>query len=309
MHPLQNGTQTVERPTPKNPLGDPGFFTESGKNGQPSIPGADYFNAQILEFQNLLAEGGVEFDQAKFDHLIVAIRAVCKGISQFTEYDPKRVYMTGEVCYTKTANEIIYWQWYSNKEWLAGKDPLDIDNRHLGWQHSDKPFYWVPYVSNIEGMPFFWLDTSAPEFAVMEINVDLPIAVYWRLARRYPHLVEGDFINTGEIRGEFLRVLDQGRSADPGRTINSWQNSTAFMGDGDGQNGPIPNMNNSQHLRVLGFEFDAPSDQKEVITLRYGSTVSEVNTSGMTGPGQGSKTADFARSRVRNIARPMAIII
>lgn len=231
--------------------------------------------------------------------------------SQFGPYRDDRIYSCGEVCHTKdqATGELSYWQWYSNVESLAGKSPLLEANRHVGWSDNTKPFYWVPYTGDQVGTPFFWLDTSAPEWAVMEINVDLPVAVYWRLARRYPHLVSGDFINTGEIRGEFLRVLDQGRGVDPGRVINSWQKSTAFMGDGDGQNGAIPNLNDPAHLRVLGFEFDAPGDPREVITIKYGSNYGAVNTEGMAGPGQGNVSADFARSRVRNIARPMAISI
>ncbi|MFS1502679.1 hypothetical protein BCU13_004535 [Vibrio lentus] len=145
---------------------------------------------------------------------------------QAMPYDPSRTYSTGETCYTKDAQtgELSYWQWYSNVESLSGKNPLDITNRHTGWADNTKPFYWIPYTGEQVGMPFFWLETEAPEWAVMEINVDLPIAVYWRLARRYPQLVNGDTINTGEIRGEFLRILDQGRGVDSGRDINDFQN-------------------------------------------------------------------------------------
>lgn len=67
----------------------------------------------------------------------------------------------------------------------------------------------------------------------MEINVDLPIAVYWRLARRYPDLVNGSVINTGEIRGEFLRVLDQGRGVDVNRQINTYQKASLIIGNDD----------------------------------------------------------------------------
>ncbi|MPX98253.1 phage tail protein, partial [Salinivibrio sp. VYel6] len=151
--------------------------------------------------------------------------------SQFLPYNPDRKYRTGEVCYTVENGELSYWQWYSNVESLAGKSPLLDENRHTGWTDSTKPFYWVPYTGDQVGQPFFWLDTAAPEWAVMEINVDLPVAVYWRLARRYPHLVSGDTINTGEIRGEFLRVLDQGRGVDENRYVNEFQKGTHITGD------------------------------------------------------------------------------
>ncbi|WP_393923888.1 phage tail-collar fiber domain-containing protein [Vibrio cholerae] len=148
--------------------------------------------------------------------------------AQFLAYNPVRIYSAGEVCYTKDAEsgELSYWQWYSNVESLAGKTPLDIANRHAGWQDNTKPFYWIPYTGDQVGMPFFWLAEEAPEWAVMEINVDLPIAVYWRLARRYPDLVNGNVINTGEIRDEFLRVWDNGRGRTQNRELNSTQAPT-----------------------------------------------------------------------------------
>ncbi|ODS10913.1 hypothetical protein [Vibrio scophthalmi] len=318
MHPLQNGTQTADKPDTNNQLGAPGYFTESGTDGRPSIPGADYFNAQIDEFKTLLAAGNVEFDRTKFNHILMAIKAVCRGISQFTEYNPERVYFTGEVCFTKTGNEITYWQWYSNQEWIAGKDPLDNGNRHLGWTDTTKPFYWIPYVSNIEGMPFYWLDTRAPEWAVMEINVDLPKAVYWRLARRYPHLVHGDTINTGEIRGEFLRVLDQDRGIDENRILGSYQKGSLLSAeiassyDYDRMSCLFHAQNETygNKLQNLGFE-----------RLRVGefhtsyNALATIQTS-RSAPEQALGLYDEASdgvatgtARPNNIARPMAIAI
>ncbi|EOX4942074.1 glycerophosphodiester phosphodiesterase [Vibrio alginolyticus] len=69
MHPLQNGSQSVERP-PKKPLvGTPGWFTESGNDNLPSYPGADWFNDVIAEFFNMLDSQGITFDPSKDDHL------------------------------------------------------------------------------------------------------------------------------------------------------------------------------------------------------------------------------------------------
>lgn len=253
---------------------------------------------------------GEYLTEAELDVLLLS-KYVQTSNAQFLPYDPNRIYTVGEICYTKDSdtNELTYWQWYSNVESLAGKNPLNLANRHDAWEDNTKPFYWIPYTGDQVGMPFFWLDTTAPEWAVMEINADLPIAVYWRLARRYPDLVNGNTINTGEIRGEYLRVLDQGRGADPERIINTWQNSTAFMGDGDGQNASIANLNDESHRRILGFEFDAPGDTRESIYVKYGEFSNGLTTPGATGVGQANTTSDFARTRVRNIARPMAISI
>ncbi|EGU33933.1 prophage MuSo2, tail fiber protein, putative [Vibrio ichthyoenteri ATCC 700023] len=312
MHPLQNGSQTTEKPPANNPIGDAGYFTESGNDARPSYPGADYFNAQIDEFKSLLLAAEIKFDPQKFNHLSQAVVAIINAnkSSQWQPWNKDTTYHTGDICTCIIDGEVRPMQMYAGPNMsCVGKNPTDPTNRHIEWQSINSPFWWIDYKADITGMPFLWLHTTAPEWAVMEINVDLPVAVYWRLARRYPHLVSDGTINTGEIRGEFLRVLDQGRGADPGRVINSWQKSTAFMGDGDGQNMAIPNLNDSAHLRVLGFEFDAPGDPREVITIKFGTQTGAVNTEGMAGPGQGNISSDFARGRVRNIARPMAISI
>nr|WP_252735304.1 hypothetical protein [Vibrio splendidus] len=225
---------------------------------------------------------------------------------QAMPYDPFRTYLTGETCYTKDAHtgEIYYWQWYSNVESLAGKNPLDITNRHIGWTDSSKPFYWVPYTGDQVGMPFFWLDTVEPEHSVMEINADLPVAVYWRLARCYPHLVKGDTINTGEIRGEFLRVLDQGRGVDLIRTINTFQPDT-FQGH---KFQVTQNTNNedagiAETAGTVGTATIAQGTDVDVVSGCY-LVADNIVTDGIHGtPRYGKET------RPRNIARPMAITI
>ncbi|MFB1078121.1 hypothetical protein [Photobacterium damselae] len=69
MHPLNNGSQVADKPTPKPRIGSPGWFTESGDKGAPSYPGQDWFNAVIAEFQNALTALGVHFNPDNFDHL------------------------------------------------------------------------------------------------------------------------------------------------------------------------------------------------------------------------------------------------
>ncbi|WP_169739362.1 phage tail protein [Vibrio rhizosphaerae] len=233
--------------------------------------------------------------------------------AQFAPYQPDRVYRTGDVCttYDSGTGERKFWQMYAGPNMTClGKNPDDPLNRHDGWSDSSAPFWWIPYGGKV-GQPFFWLDTTPPEEAVMEINADLPISVYWRLAKAYPHLVTGDTINTGEIRGEFLRVLDQGRGIDAERSINSWQNSSAFVGDGDGYNILVPNLSSAEHKRVLGFEFDKATDSisANFAALNNNDRNAKVITSGAKSLETANITSDFARLRVRNIARPMAIYI
>lgn len=227
------------------------------------------------------------------------------SISQFLPYDKTRKYKTGEICYTKDqeTNELSYWQWYSNVESLAGKSPLLEANRHVGWSDNTKPFYWVPYTGDQVGMPFYWLDTVAPEWAVMEINVDLPIAVYWRLARRYPHLVTDDTINTGEIRAEFLRVLDQGRGVDTGRVIGSYQawaieNITgSFESSWQGDHAVLDGLTGAFEVGRFGSRGDVPQYASGGTTAQKAifDASNVVNTASET--------------RSRNVARPMAIVI
>ncbi|MFW7525767.1 phage tail protein [Vibrio ostreicida] len=225
---------------------------------------------------------------------------VLASVGQFLPYDPERCYSVGEICYTKdpVTRELSYWQWYSNREYLTGKDPINIAHRHPGWKDTTKPFYWIPYTGDQVGTPFFWLDTTPPEWAVMEINVDLPVAVYWRLARTYPHLVNNGVINTGEIRGEFLRVLDQGRGVDSGRTLGSYQAGTKITGEvGD------PSTPNGHTIANINDVFGDPlyEDLSEFdATINYSRTNLPIYEPWHVW---------WVTTRPRNTARPMAIAI
>ncbi|MBY7970859.1 phage tail protein [Vibrio fluvialis] len=215
------------------------------------------------------------------------------GDSQFLPYDKLRIYEFGEVCYTRhpTSGEHKFWQWYSNVESLPDKDPSLVENRHTGWTDNTKPFYWIPYTGNQVGMPLFWLHTEAPEWAVMEMNVNLPVAVYWRLARTYPHLVSNGFINTGEIRGEFLRVLDQGRGVDANRVINSAQ---------------LDQMQGHEHFY---------GDARMAYCGPGGLNAMGVNsedtheTDGLVSDGTNGSVRFGSETRSRNVARAMVIVI
>lgn len=228
---------------------------------------------------------------------------------QAMPYDPSRTYSTGETCYTKDAQtgELSYWQWYSNVESLAGKSPLLVANRHVGWSDNTKPFYWVPYTGDQVGMPFYWIDTTPPEWAVMEINVDLPVAVYWRLARRYPHLVTGNTINTGEIRGEFLRILDQGRGIDINRQISAHQDSAnkshahKFTTYRKGSSG------GGSFLTDGLSHYSTPSGDRSGSAFVNGLSV-QFNKSTYSDTSVAIRNEGEPEARPRNIARPMAIV-
>ncbi|MBU3825198.1 MAG: phage tail protein [Candidatus Oceanisphaera merdipullorum] len=145
--------------------------------------------------------------------------------SQFLPWDAARTYRTGETCTQLVDGELKTWEMYAGPNLTCkGKDPSSPANRHEGWVSTTAPFWWIEQ-GNRPGTPHYWLAETAPAHAVMELGLDLSIAVYWRLARRYPHLVNtlAGTINTGEIRGEFLRVWDGGRGVDPARALLSGQ--------------------------------------------------------------------------------------
>ncbi|MEZ8483105.1 phage tail protein [Vibrio splendidus] len=219
-------------------------------------------------------------------------------------WDSNRVYKTGEICTVEIDGEVIHMQMYAGPSLTCqGKSPLDESNRHESWADNTKPFWWIPYTGNQVGMPFFWLDNSAPEWAVMEINVDLPIAVYWRLARCYPHLVNGETINTGEIRGEFLRVLDQGRGVNANRQINTFEShsieyhnhllptGSALAGSG------LWGVNDQYWMQVEGENW-SPSNDSFAVSGHSGRQMPL------------SKGGSWSEeTRPRNVSRAMAIVI
>ncbi|MDA0118538.1 hypothetical protein [Vibrio sp. T11.5] len=240
-------------------------------------------------------------------------------------YDPNTVYLTGMICWDVLDGKVVYFEWYSNQENIKGVDPKAPTNRHEQWPHSDKPFYWNIYTGRQVGMPFYWLSETPPEWAVMEVNVDLPIAVYWRLAEQYPHLVTGDTINTGEIRGEFLRVLDQGRGVDESRINGSHQSGSAVMlEDGNDGGGLVKGYSTTNSNTTtttmshdeLGYDKLDFSDYNELpfYLLTTGSNrhpmANGTSDSNWFNHRQHAydKLSDYwGGTRPRNVARPMAI--
>ena len=133
-----------------------------------------------------------------------------KLTQQFQEYNKNRKYLAGEICYTKNSQtgELSYWQWYSNVESLAGKDPLDLNNRFVNWSDITKPPYWIPYVAREIGSTVWFGGIVIPETMLIENNQDVPKAVYWRLALARPELVVGDVIQLREAQGRYLRAAN-----------------------------------------------------------------------------------------------------
>ncbi|MGR6858879.1 hypothetical protein ACU5EH_00275 [Aliivibrio salmonicida] len=146
-------------------------------------------------------QGGVN------DNAIVTPKKL-RDTQQFQLYNPSRQYNTGEVCFTIHAQTggHLYWQWYSNVESLAGKNPLDEANRRSGWSDVTKPWYWSPFRGSRAGETVWWGGVELPEDVILDNGQLLPAAVYHRLAEARPDLVIGNNIRMQKAAGRFLRA-------------------------------------------------------------------------------------------------------
>lgn len=240
--------------------------------------------------------------QIDVDGAVVDLRVL--GGVQMAAWNFDRVYITGEICSRMIDGQMTLMQMYAGPNMMCkGKDPADPVNRHNGWARSDAPFWWIDYKANIVGMPFYWLAAEAPEWAVMEIGVDLPVAVYWRLANTYPHLVLNGIINTGDVRGEFIRVWDAGRGVDMSRQINSAELDTVghhnhLLPTGSGTKGnDFWGVTDAYWMKTLGFN-DQPATGDRAVTFNSGWNVGSLPSGRWA-----NETAP------RSIARAMAIFI
>ncbi len=182
---------------------------------------------QATELERGIAKVATDADVAAGvdDEKIVTAKKLAT-VSLFGPYRADKVYQCGEVCYTVNNGKFSCWEWYSNVESLAGKDPLDTNNRQSGWSDETKPFYWTPYKKARSGTPLWpWMSMTFPEGTLNVIGNSVPTVVFWRLAEVFPEFVNEDtgMIDFPENGGEFLRVLDQGRGVDIERSFGSWQ--------------------------------------------------------------------------------------
>ncbi|ENM3984355.1 phage tail protein, partial [Vibrio cholerae] len=192
---------------------------------------------QATELERGIAKVATEADIAAGidDEKIVTPKKLAT-IAQFGPYRSDKVYQCGEVCYTKDANgKVTYWEWYSNVESLAGKDPLNTANRRIGWTDVTKPFYWKLYMPKVAGETMYWDTDAIPENMVVGIGQQLPKAVYHSLATAKPEWIDATdntLINIPDRQGRFVRAAN-GTTWQAGemhedaiRNITGWFNST-----------------------------------------------------------------------------------
>ncbi|HDV3497699.1 TPA: phage tail protein [Escherichia coli] len=129
---------------------------------------------------------------------------------------------------------------------LAGKQPLDNTLTHLSGKDVAGLLAYLGLGEGAPaiGVPFFWPSAAMPNTVIdswssmvfLKFNgakfsaTDYPV-----LAKVFPSLV------LPEARGDFIRIWDDGRGADGGRELLSWQEATNFsqfagnIGGGAGQ--------------------------------------------------------------------------
>ena len=160
--------------------------------------------------------GGIDFDGTTDIHLPIS-----------GKYIPTEKYEAGDL--VKVDGE-----WYEcyHPDGCKGKDPRDPVNRPAGWQNTDQsqPYYWLKigrWLSFPEVGSAIYLPTTNIREGLIRYRNDgnLHKDKFWRIAQLYPHLISNNYIQIADLRGEFLRGLDEGRGADPdsGRYMFSWQ--------------------------------------------------------------------------------------
>lgn len=131
MHPLNNGSQVVDKPAPKPRIGSPGWFTESGDKGAPSYPGQDWFNAVIAEFQNALIAQGVRFNPDNFDHLAKLFNRghdalIGKPLVSFSR-TPAQGTLRANGAEIARADYPKLWQWANDNQLVIAQATKDSD--------------------------------------------------------------------------------------------------------------------------------------------------------------------------------------
>ncbi|HCB3753984.1 TPA: phage tail protein [Escherichia coli] len=116
---------------------------------------------------------------------------------------------------------------------LAGKQPLDNTLTHLSGKDVAGLLAYLGLGEGAPaiGVPFFWPSAAMPNTVIdswssmvfLKFNgAKFSASDYPVLAKVFPSLV------LPEARGDFIRIWDDGRGADSGRALLSWQAATAL---------------------------------------------------------------------------------
>ncbi|HDX7290849.1 TPA: phage tail protein [Escherichia coli] len=116
---------------------------------------------------------------------------------------------------------------------LSGKQPLDETLTHLSGKDVAGLLAYLGLGEGAPaiGVPFFWPSAAMPNTVIdswssmvfLKFNgAKFSVSDYPVLAKVFPSLV------LPEARGDFIRIWDDGRGADSGRALLSWQAATAL---------------------------------------------------------------------------------
>ena len=172
---------------------------------------------------------------------------------------------------------------------LSGKQPLDETLTHLSGKDvvGLLAYLGLGEGSPAIGVPFFWPSAAMPNTVIdswssmvfLKFNgakfsaTDYPV-----LAKVFPSLV------LPEARGDFIRIWDNGRGADGGRELLSWQAATALSQFGgnypEGSGHSIDNHDgiSAHHPGFSRFQYTSNSvgDGVNFIAVRLRITVKEI---------------------------------
>lgn len=172
-----------------------------------------------------------------YDKAVEALNA-----SKSVIYDPTKRYLAGEIVFIcDDPNQPHIGNWYEayHPDGCQGKDPRDPENRPDGWTNTDPaaPYYWLKHGKWIEqatigaAVPIQRTTVSSQLYIKYRNDGNLHKDKFWRLAEVYPELINNDIITLADLRAEFIRGLDDGRGADAGREMGSWQKPTLTIVD------------------------------------------------------------------------------
>ncbi|EHI3195553.1 TPA: tail fiber protein [Salmonella enterica subsp. enterica serovar Muenchen] len=124
----------------------------------------------------------------------------------------------------------MYFPQASFPETISNKDIFPLDVQIPDWHvcPSTKSGIWGGIDNYPAGSPTSWPSTTPPPGYFLMAGQRFPCSSYPQLARAYPGCVLPD------LRGVFIRGLNNGRGLDPGRGILSYQADQSNMTAGDG---------------------------------------------------------------------------
>lgn len=159
-------------------------------------------------------------------------QAVANAAAHPFTYSSARRYRAGDIVFMpddSTAPSTGNWYECYHPNGSKGKDPRDATNRPDGWANTDPaaPYYWIKLGKWLDlptiGTPVGLFKTALPQGYLKLNGTTVNASKFWRLAQVYPDLVTSGNISLPDLRAEFIRGLDDGRSVDTGRVVGSAQ--------------------------------------------------------------------------------------